>query len=118
MFLTAIETPGMTAPDESCTTPEIVAVVTWAETRWPPAKIIPINSTGKYRDMFPPGGVALASPMLLFAKKRVGLNEGFVRPWPVFITHLCAEDIRVVQGLRYGLSYAPFSQLVNRREPS
>jgi len=46
--------------------------------------------------MFPPGGVALASPMLLFAKKRGGLNEGFVRPRPVFITHLCAEDIRVV----------------------
>jgi len=41
----------MTAPDESCTTPEIVPVVTWAETRWP-LNITLINSTGKYLDIF------------------------------------------------------------------
>src|SRR5712692_7974016 len=39
----------MTAPDESCTTPEIVPVVTWAETTRAP-KNTPINSAGKDRD--------------------------------------------------------------------
>lgn len=39
---------------ESSTTPEIVTVVTWAETRRPPNKITLINNTGKYRVMFPP----------------------------------------------------------------
>src|SRR5712691_7242831 len=39
----------MEAPEGSCTTPEMVPVDTWAETK--PPKIIPISSTGKHRDM-------------------------------------------------------------------
>src|SRR2546427_234005 len=76
-----IDTPGMTAPDASCTTPAMVAVVTCAETVMPLNKIRLINSTGKYRDMF-----FLHSPHLkfLFVRRRDGLNatdsSNVVRP--------------------------------------
>src|SRR5215467_4116201 len=48
-FLIVTDTPGMTAPDASCATPEIVPVVTWAKSRWPLKRTL-IHSTGKYRD--------------------------------------------------------------------
>src|SRR5262249_43119262 len=47
-FLTVIDTPGTTAPDASCATPEIVPVVTCAETKWP-LKSTLINNADKYR---------------------------------------------------------------------
>jgi hypothetical protein len=49
-FLTVTAAPAMAAPDGSCTIPDIVPVVTWAETRCP-LRITLINSTGKNRDM-------------------------------------------------------------------
>src|SRR5437867_788899 len=90
----------MIAPEESCTTPEIVPVVTWAEAKWP-LKIRLINSTGKYRDML------LSSPRLKISVVRApmlpcyrGLQQSRWRSRPEIPAGASSTGVRGREGGR------------------